>query len=153
MPVQFPIFLLFLLTVGISYETHNPENISATIVEKNQCIVNTGNSILGLGVLDPQTPADKVVSTSFRFKCPGPGFRIDFSTGDNVDLSGAERKMRHADLPDSNLPYTFSVDRTESREGRGFDQVLNVSVKVKGESYRDLYAGSYSDVLYISVAP
>lgn len=152
-PIVIALCLFYFLSAGISYAATAAINVSATVLSINQCKFNTDDSTLDLGVLDPESPVDRTITTSLVFKCAGSDASIDFAINDDETVPYANRKMKHSTLPDSAIPYQFSINKTAGEAQRNVEQTVMVSVKIKGVDYRDVYSGGYSDIVYISISP
>lgn len=157
MPLIILPLLLFFLSTSVSYAATAAVKVSATVLKLNQCKFSTGDSALDLGVLDPESPLDRTITTSLIFKCAGSEATADFAINDDsgsLEMDPqAGRKMKHATMPDSSIPYEVSISKTGGEAQRNVDQSITISVKIKGEDYRNIYSGGYSDVVYISISP
>lgn len=156
-PVVIALCLFYFLSSGISYAATAAVNVSATVQHINQCKFNTSDSTLDLGVLDPKSPIDRTITTSLVFKCAGSDAATDFAISDDPDSLEAsphgDRKMKHSTMPDSSIPYEVSISKIGGEAQRNVEQSVMISVKIKGDDYRELYSGGYSDVVYISITP
>ncbi len=156
MPPVRVIALIFLL---IGAETAVASNatveVSATVSGINNCKFNTGDSTLNLGVLDPNFQIDRTIKTSLIFKCSGSDdpavFFINSDFGSFEAGSDIDRKMSHSSMLEAYIPYRLSVDKASGERGRDEDQYCTISIKVKGSDFSEVYSGSYSDVVYISI--
>lgn len=153
--IYLPLILTF-ITAGLSHAATSSVKVSAAVIRKNQCAFDTNISSMNLGVLDPERPVDKATSTSLILKCTGIDDRTNFVIGEdsssvNDNLKG-ERQMRH-ETEDSSIPYKISVNNVTGEAQSDREHSIVVSVRVKGADYLNVYSGSYSDVVYVSISP
>jgi hypothetical protein len=152
-PIVIAFFLFYFLPADISFASNATVDVSATVQRINQCKFNTNDSTLDLGVLDPESPIDRTITTSLIFKCAGSDDLAVFSISSDFEgSSGGGRKMRNSSI-EAYIPYNLSMNNASGVVERNMDQSLTVSINVKGADYRELYSGSYSDVVYISITP
>ncbi len=148
-------FLFLLLGADITFASNATVEVSATVSGINNCKFNTGDSTLNLGVLDPNFQIDRTIKTSLIFKCSGSDdpavFFINSDFGSFEAGSDIDRKMSHSSMLEAYIPYRLSVDKASGERGRDEDQYCTISIKVKGSDFSEVYSGSYSDVVYISI--
>ena len=146
--------IFYFLSTGVSCAATAAVNVSATVLSINQCKFNTGESTLDLGVLDPESPIDRTLTTSMVFRCAGSDASTAFAINDDSDtVLPSDRKMKHSTVPDASIPYEVSFNKIPGEAQRNVEQTVMVSVRIKGKDYRDVYSGGYSDVVYISISP
>lgn len=151
-PIVIVLCLFYFLSAGISYAATAAVNVSATVQRINQCAFNTNDSTLDLGVLDPESPNDRTITTSLIFKCAGSDDLTVFSINSDFEGASADRKMRNSSI-EAYIPYNLSMNKASGEVEMNMNQSLTVSINVKGADYREVYSGSYSDVVYISITP
>lgn len=151
------LFLLITITADVLFAYNATVDVSATVGIIKNCKFNTSDSLLSLGVLDPEVHVDRTLKTSFIFKCSGsdaPAVFFNVSDSGQFDPGvSIDRKMKHSSMQESYIPYKLSLEKISGVEERDIDQSLNILISVKGSDYRDVYSGAYSDVVYISVIP
>lgn len=150
------IALIFLFIVADTASASNATvEVSATVSRINNCKFNTGDSTLNLGILDPNLHVDRAIKTSLIFKCSGSdepaAFYLNSDLGSFKAGSDIDRKMNHSSMLEAFIPYSLSIDKSPGEGGRDEEQYCTISIKVKGSDYSEVYAGSYSDVVYISI--
>ena len=151
-PIVLAFFLFYFLPADISFASNATVDVSATVQRINQCKFNTNDSTLDLGILDPESPLDRTITTSLIFKCAGSDDLAVFSISSDFEGSSGGRKMRNSSI-EAYIPYNLSLNNASGAVERNMDQSLTISINVKGADYRELYSGSYSDVVYISITP
>lgn len=151
-PIVIAFFLFYFLQADISFASNATLDVSATVQRINQCKFNTNDSTLDLGVLDPESPVDRTITTSLLFKCAGSDDLTVFSISSDFGGPGADRKMRSSSI-EAYIPYNLSLNKASGAVERNMDQSLTISINIKGADYGQVYSGSYSDVVYISITP
>lgn len=154
-PVRAIALIILLIGAGTAFASTATVDVSATVSKINNCKFNTGDSTLNLGVFDPNFQVDRTIKTSLIFKCSGSDdqavFYINSDFGSFEAGSDIDRKMRHSSMLEAYIPYRLSVDKASGERGRDDDQYCTISIKVKGSDFSEVYSGSYSDVVYISI--
>lgn len=149
--------LFLLITADTLFAYNATVDVSATVSIIKNCKFNTSDSLLSLGVLDPEIQVDRTLKTSFIFKCSGsdaPAVYFNVSDSGQFDSGvSIDRKMKHSYMEESYIPYKLSLEKVSGVEELNIDQSLNLLISVKGTDYRQVYSGVYSDVIYISVTP
>lgn len=149
--------LFLLITADTLFAYNATVDVSATVSIIKNCKFNTSDSLLSLGVLDPEVQVDRTLKTSIIFKCSGsdaPAVYFNVSDSGQFDSGvSIDRKMKHSSIQESYIPYKLSLEKVSGVEELNIDQSLNLLISVKGTDYRQVYSGVYSDVIYISVTP
>ena len=124
--------------------------VTASVI--NNCkIISTQD--INFGQLDPAVADDKKASGEIRFACTrNVDYVLSANEGANFDKASASRRMKGA--ADTFLPYGIEQD-TFKGKGEGFSNQLKVTLaaSLAGNSYKDLPADNYVDVLRVTLTP
>ncbi len=130
--------------------------VSAVILTRSNCRFITGAAALPFGDLDPGNPVNVTLSVPVRFRCNGgPPTAVYLVTDDDgmYETGPDARRMRHATLPGTYLPYEFSVSPASGTIPRNTPQTLTVTGTVRGTDYQGAAAGDYADTVVVSINP
>jgi len=143
--------------VGLSWAggTHTV-NVSATVT--GTCVVNSGDSTLVFGTINPSAPGPiSATPTSGTFRCTnGTAYTVSSNGGQNA--SGGNYFMKKSGASDCTtasqcIKYTFSSVTSGSGLGMANNISFNVSASTTATDYQNAEAGSYADVVTLTVAP
>jgi spore coat protein U-like protein len=133
-------------------------SVSATILSQSNCKFNTKSAILAFGTLDPLATAapDVTSQTTIQFVCHGKDDPATYIINDDDGLyeSGPDgNRMRHGTNPAAHLPYAFSVAPATGTVPKNANTPLVVTGTVLANDYRMAYAGTYTDVVILTINP
>jgi spore coat protein U-like protein len=133
-------------------------SVSATILSKSECKFNAKSADLAFGILDPlAAPAPDVTrQTTIQFVCNGKDDPATYIITDDDGLheSGTNgNRMQHSTIPAAYLPYTFSVAPATDSVPKGANLPLTITGTVFSNDYRTAYAGTYTDVVVLTIIP
>lgn len=134
----------------------NTLSVTATVLSKNICMFSTASSTLNFGSLDPATPVDVTVSTTFDFRCMGSNPIASYVISDDDGLyetAPNANRMRHTTVFTEYLPYNLTLSPTSGTIPKGVWTSLTVTGTVFGVDYQNAYVGSYADTVVISIVP
>lgn len=108
-PVKLIATIFLLIGADITFASTATVDVSATVSRINNCKINTSDSTLNLGVLNPNFQVDKTIKTSLVFKCSGSDdpavFYINSDFGSFEAGSDIVRKMSHSSMLEAFIPY------------------------------------------------
>jgi spore coat protein U-like protein len=140
-------------------------NVSANVV--GTCKFNSGANLNF--TLDPSSTSDATATASLTFWCTkGATYTITDNNGANADTSTSPptQRMKHTDLTEY-IPYKFcyksgsppasctSDTTSDSGTGNGKNNSITLYFLgvVKNNDYIDASAGSYSDMVTMTISP
>ncbi|MEP7329743.1 MAG: spore coat protein U domain-containing protein [Betaproteobacteria bacterium] len=133
--------------------------VSASVT--GTCIVNTSNSTLAFGALDPGSGGTvSAVWSGGTFRCTN-GTAYTIASNDGLWSSaagGANNRMRLSTATDcSTATNCVRYTMTKAANGTGSGMTTNISFAVTGTTgiadYQNAAAGSYADTVTLTVAP
>lgn len=155
------IFCVLLALIGATtscFAGSTTISVSATILSRNECKFNAKSADLAFGILDPlAAPAlDVTRQTTIQFVCNGKDNLATYFVTDDDGLyeSGANgNRMEHSTIPAAFLPYTFSVAPATDSVPKGANLPLTITGTVLANDYRMAYAGTYTDIVVLTINP
>lgn len=133
--------------------------VSATVT--GTCAVNTSNSTLAFGALDPGSGgAVSAVWSGGTFRCTN-GTAYTIASNDGLWSSatgGANNRMKLSTATDCSVATNcVRYTMTKAANGTGSGMTTNISFGVTGATalvdYQNAAAGSYADTVTLTVAP
>lgn len=130
--------------------------VSATVISKNQCRFQTGNAHIAFS-LNPLNPVDVSPqdATTITVRCTGSGNPATFAISDDGGVHdvvpGQKQLMATVAGVPHYIPYTMSYSPTTIP--RNTTRRLVVTASVLGASYASAYAGTYTDLVTITITP
>ena len=142
---------------ALSATSSNSVDVAVVILSKSNCQFNNpASTALNFGTLDPLIPADVTVSTTLDFVCRGSEAVATFliSDDDGLHETGSNNnRMRHTSTITAFLPYTMTLTPVSGNADRNIDQTLNITGKLLGTDYQAAIAGTYADLVTLSIQP
>ena len=130
--------------------------VSAFVVSKSNCKIDTPNLALAFGAINPAVATTATATATGSVSCTGgkdPTVAVALTLGMGNHSSGGTRRMQHGTVATEYLSYGASVSpaNTVIPKNGGFN--FTVSGTILPSAFQDVMAGSYSDTVLISVAP
>lgn len=130
--------------------------VSAFVVSKSNCKIDTANLLLDFGTINPASTATATASVNGVVSCNGgkdPDVAVALTLGNGNNAAGGMRRMQHTTVASEYLRYGLSISPANViiKKNTGF--TFTVSGTIMGSDYNDVMAGNYSDTVIISVAP
>jgi spore coat protein U-like protein len=150
--------MLLILTVlaGTCYAVPSTVNVSAVILSKSNCKFNTKSAALDFGSLDPVAAPDVTRQATLTFTCNGSASQATYliTDDDGQHETGPNgSRMQHGTVPSAYLPYSFSLNPSSGTVPKGVAQTLTITGTVLGKDYRMAIAGTYADVVTLTINP
>ena len=151
------LFALALLTVLASGASAQSMAVSAVVVSKSNCKFNTKNLVLDFGTINSGSASNALASVGGTVACNGgqaSTVTLGFTLGDGTySTAPGARRMRHATVPTEFLPYSLSISPASATINKNSSINFTVNGTSTQLQFQNAMAGSYSDVVIISVAP
>lgn len=155
--VRFLVLSVLLLSPVVGYAGGSAAlSVTAAVLSKSNCKIDTKAALLNFGTLDPGNPVDVTASVSVDFACRGSAPVASFAFTDDAglyDTSPADRRMRHVTLSAEYLPYNLDLTPSSGFVPKNVSRTLTITGFVQGADYQDAYAGNYADSVVILLLP
>lgn len=130
--------------------------VSAFVVGKGNCKINTPNLVLAFGTINPAVATTATATATGTVSCTGgkdPTMAVALTLGMGNHSSGGMRRMRHGTVATEYLSYGASVSPASTVIPKNGGFTFTVSGTILPAAFQDVMAGSYSDTVLITVAP
>ena len=127
-------------------------NVSASV--QGICKFSSAVQTLSFGSLDPSNPGPITgTGAAVTYKCTKGTAATGVSAGNGNNFSGGSRRMSNGT---DFIPYTLSLSN-DTQTGLGFGPAGNLNLTVSGSvaaaDYQNVSAGSYTDIVQLTIAP
>lgn len=131
-------------------------NIAAVVLGNSNCRFTTASpSALDFGTIDPSSAASATASVTLGYRCNGGSaivaWNIDANDGLHPAGPGAQR-MRHATTFTQYLPYSLSLPASGTAP-RNTNQTMTLTGTVTPAAFQTAIAGSYADIIVLTITP
>lgn len=131
--------------------------VSAQVLSKSNCkFTGSTTATMNFNTIDPASTSDALATASFTIRCGGsaPNATFAMAAGDGMwALSPGAQRMRHATVSTEFLAYSLSFSPASATIPKNTDQNIAVTGRVTPSAMQDALAGTYSDVVAITVSP
>lgn len=130
-------------------------SVTAFIPVVTQCEIYTGRVDLDVGLLNPESATDVNKESALSFMCNGNIEFRNIAVTDDGGLHGlglGTKRMRLIGAPDEYLPYSLAITAPAEIK-RGEQQTMKLAVNIRGDSYRNVFAGVYEDIVFVTISP
>ena len=113
-----------------------------------------GNPDAAFGALDPASGANATANASVQFWCSkNATYTLAAGNGANYDATTSKRRLKGPGATDY-IPYSLSpISATGTGKGKATPITVTIGGSIQGADYVDASAGSYSDVVQLSINP
>lgn len=126
-------------------------NVTASVVGVCKFKSNAADT-LAFGNLDPSVGTDANASTNVLYWCTKGVTTAAVTMGNGNNFAGSTRNMLDSVSGDT-IPYTLSVVLSGTPGGPTVDLTAAISGQVLGADYTGKAAGSYSDIVQLTLNP
>jgi spore coat protein U-like protein len=131
--------------------------VMATVVSKSNCKFDINTLALDFSSISSGSTVDATAQTPGRITCNGgqsANVSLAFTIGDGTFPSGAgARRMRHATVPTEYLPYSVSIVPSSAIIPKNSSLDFTVHGRITPAQFQNVLAGSYADLVVITVTP
>ncbi|MRR06688.1 MAG: hypothetical protein EG828_07060 [Deltaproteobacteria bacterium] len=119
------------------------------------CMFSSGNSTLDFGTIDPSGTTDATGQAKISYWCTKGVTTSKIVTDDGDHVSGGMKRMQNTATNTEFLPYELALTHPAASFNNGPDTPLELTVdgKITSTNYRTAAAGSYQDIVEISIEP
>jgi Spore Coat Protein U domain len=146
--------LLTVLATGASAQTLA---VSAVVLSKSNCKFDTKNLVLDFGMINSGSGSNAVGNVGGTVTCNGgqaSTVTLGFTLGNGTYSTGpGARRMRHATDATEFVPYSLSISPASATINKNGTLAFTVNGTSTPLQFQNAMAGSYSDIVTISVAP
>lgn len=130
--------------------------VSAFVVSKANCKIDTPNLALAFGTINPAVATTATATATGSVSCSGgkdPTVAVGLTLGMGSHSSGGMRRMQHGTVATEYMTYGASLSPANAIIPKNGSFTFTVNGTVLPSAFQDVMAGSYSDTVSISVAP
>lgn len=145
---------VFAATQAFAQDTQDL-NVNATVnatckfqgSAKTVTIQNDGN-----GAIDPSLNTDATGTATVKYRCTKGTTPSAVTAGDGQNFSGGSRRVAFSG---EFMPYSLTLGSTTagSGHGTGQDKDLSVSATITAANHQNASAGTYTDVVVLTITP
>jgi hypothetical protein len=131
--------------------------VTAVVLSKSNCrFSGTTTATLNFNNISPAATTDAVATSSLVIRCGGSAANATFaiSAGDGLFASGAGApRMRHLATTTEFLPYTITLTPSSATIPKNTDQTIAITGRITPAQVAAAIAGTFADLVAITLAP
>lgn len=131
--------------------------VSAVVLSRSNCkFSGTSSATLAFNSISPAATTDAVATSSLVVRCNGSAANATFAiaAGDGLFAAGAGApRMRHAVTATEFLPYAITLTPSSATIPKNTDQTITITGRITPAQVAGAIAGTFADLVAITLAP